>query len=193
MRLFSWLYAKVIAWSKHRHAPYYLYSLSFAESSFFPIPPDFMLAPMSLAKPDRAFEYATFTTLSSVLGALFGYVIGAFFIHFLYPYIVHFGYGPTFNHAESWFKQWGFWVMFVAGFGPIPYKIFTIAAGAMHIPLIPFIIGSTIGRGGRFFIIASLIRWKGEVMEKLLLRYIDRLCWILIIAGGLGYALYHYL
>lgn len=193
MQIFSWLYAKIIAWSKHRHAPYYLYSLSFAESSFFPIPPDFMLAPMCLAKPDRAVEYATFTTISSVLGALFGYLIGIFFIHLLYPYIVHLGYANTFAMAEAWFKKWGFWVMFIAGFGPIPYKIFTIAAGATHIPLLPFLVGSIVGRGGRFFIVALLIRWKGEAMEKLLLKYIDRLCWILLIAGIIGYGLYHYL
>jgi membrane protein YqaA with SNARE-associated domain len=192
MPLFSYLYDKMMRWSRHRHAPIYLYSLSFAESSFFPIPPDFMLAPMALARPQHAVSYALYTTISSVLGALFGYIIGYFFMHFLFPYINYFGYTEKFHEAQHFFQQWGFWVMFVAGFGPIPYKIFTITAGAMHISLLPFIVGSLVGRGGRFFIVAWLIRSYGETMEKLLLKYIDRLGWISLVLIIIGVALYHY-
>jgi membrane protein YqaA with SNARE-associated domain len=190
--LFSSLYSKIIQWSRHPHAPRYLYALSFAESSFFPIPPDFMLAPMALAKPQNAFSYAAYTTLSSVLGALFGYIIGYFFMHFLWPYINKFGYAPAFNQAQHYFQLYGFWVMFIAGFGPIPYKIFTIAGGAMHIPIIPFVVGSIIGRGGRFYLVAFLIRWKGEAMEKLLLKYIDRLGWVVIFVTIVGIMIYHF-
>jgi len=191
MRLFSYLYRKMMQWSQHRHAPCYLYSLSFAESSFFPIPPDFMLAPMSLAKPEKAFTYAALTTVSSVLGALFGYVIGYFFMHFLSPIIDKLGYAPKFLKVQQYFQQYGFWVMFIAGFGPIPYKIFTITAGAMKIPLLPFIIGSLIGRGGRFFLVTGLIRWQGERMEKLLMSYIDRVGWVLLFALVIAGLLYH--
>lgn len=179
-------------WSQHRHAPYYLYSLSFAESSFFPIPPDFMLAPMALAKPQRAMTYALLTTISSVLGGLLGYAIGMLFMQWLEPYIIHFGYADTLLKVESWFKLWGFWVMFVAGFAPIPYKFFTIAAGAMQIPLLPFIIGSVFGRGGRFFLVALLIRWQGAKVERMLIKHIDRLGWISIGLILIGFTIYHY-
>jgi membrane protein YqaA with SNARE-associated domain len=181
MQLFSKLYNKMIEWSQHRHAPAYLYTLSFAESSFFPIPPDFMLAPMSLAKPQKAISYAAYTTLSSVLGALLGYCIGFFFMIALWPYLVNLGYAPTFTKAQEYFQHYGFLVMFIAGFGPIPYKFFTITGGAMHIALLPFILGSIIGRGGRFFLVTLLIRWKGEAMERMLLKYIDRLGWIILL------------
>lgn len=191
MKLFSSLYQKMIAWSCHRHAPRYLYSLSFAESSFFPIPPDFMLAPMSLAKPEKALTYAMYTTLSSVLGALLGYVIGYYGLSLVMPYIQMLGYAQKFETVSHYFQHYGFWVMFIAGFGPIPYKIFTITAGAMKIPLLPFIIGSIIGRGGRFFLVAGLIRWQGERMEKMLMRYIDRLGWAVILAA-LIFSVFYY-
>jgi membrane protein YqaA with SNARE-associated domain len=181
----------MMQWSLHKHAPCYLYSLSFAESSFFPIPPDFMLAPMSLAKPQKAFTYAAFTTLSSVMGALLGYLIGYFFMHLLSPLIDKLGYTQRFLNAQHYFQRYGFWVMFVAGFGPIPYKIFTITAGAMKIPLLPFIIGSLIGRGGRFFLVAGLIRWQGPRMEKLLMSYIDRIGWIVLLILMIAGLVYH--
>lgn len=190
MQLFSGLYKKMIEWAHHRHAPVYLYSLSFAESSFFPIPPDFMLAPMSLAKPNQALNYAGYTTLFSVLGALLGYIIGFFCMELLWPYLIHWGYAPEFQKVEHFFQVWGFWVMFVAAFGPIPYKIFTITGGALHIALLPFILGSLVGRGGRFFLVALLIRYKGEAVEKLLLKYVDRLGWlvlILLLSWGIYY------
>lgn len=192
MQLFSRLYSKIIEWSRHRHAPAYLYTLSFAESSFFPIPPDFMLAPMALAKPQKAVTYAAYTTLSSVLGALFGYLIGFFFMMLLWPYITKFGYAPKFIAVREYFQHYGFWVMFIAGFGPIPYKIFTITGGAMKMALFPFVLGSLVGRGGRFFLVALLIRWKGEAMEKLLLKYIDRLGLVVLIMAAIGIGVVHY-
>jgi membrane protein YqaA with SNARE-associated domain len=192
MQLFSRLYSKIIEWSRHPHAPAYLYTLSFAESSFFPIPPDFMLAPMTLAKPQKAMSYAAYTTLSSVLGALLGYVIGFFFMALLSPYILKFGYAPTFATVREYFQHYGFWVMFIAGFGPIPYKFFTITAGAMNMAMLPFILGSLVGRGGRFFLVALLIRWKGEVVEKLLLKYIDRLGLLVLALTAIVLGLVHY-
>jgi membrane protein YqaA with SNARE-associated domain len=192
MQLFSRLYAKIIEWSHHRHAPAYLYTLSFAESSFFPIPPDFMLAPMTLAKPHRGLSYAAYTTLSSVLGALLGYAIGYFFMTLLSPYITAWGYGPAFETARQYFQHYGFWVMFMAAFGPIPYKIFTITGGALHIALLPFILGSIMGRGGRFFLVAMLIQWRGKTMETLILKYIDRLGFLILLLIAVGAGLVHY-
>lgn len=181
MRIFSALYNKVLTWSKHRHAPYYLGGMSFMESSFFPIPPDVMLAPMSLARPHRAIFYATITTITSVLGALFGYIIGMFFFHFVQPLLVHFGYMDTYNLAQGWFSRWGFWVLFIAAFSPIPFKVFTIAGGALHTPLLPFIVGSFIGRGARFYLVSLLMMYFGERMDRMLRKCIDWLGWIVVI------------
>lgn len=181
MRIFTYLYNKMMDWARHQHAPYYLYILSFAESSFFPIPPDVMLAPMALAKPERAWRYATYTTIASVLGGVFGYLIGALAFTLIHPYIIKFGYEANYEHIQQWFNVWGFWLMFFAGFAPIPYKLFTIAAGAMHIALLPFILGSAVGRGGRFFLVTWVMLWGGERMEKMVARYIERIGWIVVI------------
>jgi membrane protein YqaA with SNARE-associated domain len=183
MRIFSKLYERAMAWAAHRHAPWYLGGLSFAESSFFPIPPDVMLAPMSLARTERAWWYAGLTTVTSVLGGLFGYLIGAVAIEAVLPLIVDAGYGPRYEQVIDWFAVWGFWVVFIAGFSPIPYKLFTIAAGASAMALAPFAIASLVGRGARFFLVAGLMRWGGAPMEKLLRTYIDGLGWLVIFLG----------
>ena len=133
MKLFTKLYDMALRWAAHRHASYYLGGLSFAESSFFPIPPDVMLAPMALARPDKAWRYAFITTVASVLGGIFGYLIGYFAFEFVQPWIEQFGYMPRFEKAQLWFTEWGFWVVLIAGFSPIPYKVFTIAAGSMSL------------------------------------------------------------
>lgn len=192
MRVFFPLYKKMMEWAQHRHAPYYLYILSFAESSIFPIPPDVMLAPMALAKPQSAWMYAALTTLASVLGGLLGYAIGSMAFSFIHPYLIQFGYGETYDHIQAWFDTWGFWVMFVAGFAPIPYKLFTIAAGALHIPLLPFVLGSFVGRGGRFFLVTWAMLWGGERLEKILNRYVEYIAWFLIIILVIGYGIYFY-
>ena len=180
MQFFSGLYRRIIEWAKHRHAPFYLAGLSFTESSVFPIPPDFMLAPMMLAKPKKSWEYAFIATLFSTLGGIFGYIIGMFFIKLIYPWIVQLGYATTYQQVEHWFRIWDFWIIFLAGFTPIPYKIFTIAAGAVGMPLFPFIVASFIGRGGRFFLVAALIYFRADKMEAFVYKYIDRAGWLLM-------------
>ena len=179
-RLFSGLFSRVMAWSRHQHAPYYLAGLSFAEASFFPIPPDVMLAPMSLAEPRRAWRYATVATLWSVIGGVFGYLIGFLLLQFIYPYIVQFGYVEQYQHVLLWFKAWGIWVILLAGFTPIPYKLFTIAAGALHMAVFPFLLCSIIGRGMRFYLVSGLMKFGGQRFEKLVLNYIDYLGWFLL-------------
>lgn len=191
MKLFSGLYNWMMNWSRHRHAPYYLFGLSFAESSVFPIPPDVMLAPMALAHPKKAWIYAALTTVSSVLGGIFGYLIGMFCFSFVYPYLLHFGYESMYLQIVSWFELWGFWIIFIAGFSPIPYKLFTVAAGVIGMPLLPFIIASTIGRGVRFFLVSGLMLWGGAKMEQLLKSYIDRLGWGLLLILLLAYLMKH--
>ncbi len=183
----------MMQWARHRHAPYYLALVSFSESSFFPIPPDFMLAPMALARPDRAWRYATLTTVTSVLGALFGYAIGMFFFNFIKPIMVDLGYMQSYEQVQIWFMAWGFWILFLAGsVSPIPFKFFTIAAGTLHMALLPFIIGSFFGRGARFYLVSGLMRWGGERMEEGLRRCIDWLGWVLIVIIAVGYAIYRW-
>jgi len=168
-------------WSRHPHAPRYLAGLSFAESSFFPIPPDVMLAPMSLAMPKKAWYYAGLTTFASVLGGLLGYLIGLFAFDLIEPYLHEWGYWEAYLTAQGWFERWGFWAIFIAGFSPIPYKVFTITAGVISMALLPFMLASAIGRGARFFLVAGLMSWGGERMEQALHRYVDRIGWVLVL------------
>jgi len=189
MGLFSALYRRVMQWSRHKYATYWLALVSFTESSCFLIPPDVMLAPMSLAKPNKAWFYAGLTTITSVAGGLLGYLIGSFAFEIIEPWLVSLNYMHAYQVAESWFEQWGFWAIFLAGFTPIPYKIFTIASGALGMALIPFIIGSTIGRGLRFFLVAGLMRWGGEALESKLHLWMDRIGWTTVIAVIVGYLL----
>jgi membrane protein YqaA with SNARE-associated domain len=155
-------------------------ALSFAESSFFPIPPDVMLAPMSMARPRRAMRFAAITTVASVLGGMLGYVIGYLALEVVLPVIVEVGYIDAYDKAQAWFATWGFWVVLVAGFSPIPYKVFTIAGGAMAIAWWPFVLASLIGRGARFYLVAGLLAWGGPRLEPWLRRYIERIGWLTV-------------
>ncbi len=177
MKIFSNLYQRVMSWSRLPNAPWYLAALSFSESSFFPIPPDVMLAPMSLANPPKAWRYALITTIASALGGLFGYFIGMTAFESIQPHLQASHYWDAFQTAETWFKEWGVWAIFIAGFSPVPYKIFTIAAGALAMPLLPFAIASLIGRGSRFYMVAGLMKWGGKRMEDKLETYVDRIGW----------------
>jgi membrane protein YqaA with SNARE-associated domain len=146
-----------------------------------------MLAPMSLARPDRAWHFALLTTLTSVVGGVFGYFIGVFAFDMIEPLLHSAGYWHTYERAVAWFEQWGFWAIFLAGFSPIPYKIFTISSGVVGMAFLPFLAASAVGRGARFYLVAGLMRWGGERMEKTLRAYIDRIGWVLILAVVIAY------
>lgn len=180
MKIFSPLYTRTMRWSRHPHAPWYLGAMSFAESSFFPIPPDVMLAPMSLASPRRALWFAALTTIASVLGGMLGYLIGMFFFELVEPFLQEGRYGDGFALAGQWFDEWGFLAIFAAGFSPIPYKVFTIAAGVVGMAFLPFVLASLIGRGMRFYLVAGLMAWGGERMEQQLHRWVDLLGWLTV-------------
>lgn len=190
--MFQALYDKTLSWSRHRHALKYLCALSFVESSFFPIPPDVMLAPMALGRPQQAFRFALWTTVFSVLGGILGYAIGFFLFDQFEPWLKTTHYWEGFLLARQWFTDWGFWAVLVAGFSPIPYKVFTIAAGVMSMMFLPFVLASAVGRGARFFLVSLLIVAGGEKLEAKLREYMDRLGWALValvVIGGVAYKL----
>jgi membrane protein YqaA with SNARE-associated domain len=184
----SRLYDRVIAWSAHPKAPHILSGLSFAESSFFPVPPDVMLAPMCIAQPRKSWVFALNCTLSSVAGGVLGYLIGRLAFDWLQPWLMESSYADAFTRAVQSFETWGFWYIFLAGFTPIPYKVFTISAGVVGMPALPFLAGSLIGRGGRFFLVTGLIRLLGDDAASRLRIWVDRIGWAVLglTVAGLG-------
>ncbi|MEO1244482.1 MAG: YqaA family protein [Pseudomonadota bacterium] len=177
MKLFEPLYVRVLGWSRHRHAERYLAAMSFAESSFFPIPPDVMLAPMCLADRARAWRYALVTTVASVLGGIAGYAIGLLLFEAIEPWLAASHYWAAYETSRVWFDQYGVWVVLLAGFSPVPYKVFTIAAGVAVLNPLVFVLASIVGRGARFFLVAGLIRAGGERFEAGLRQNVERLGW----------------
>ncbi len=188
--MFNKIYAKMLKWAALKQAPYYLAALSFAESSFFPLPPDIMMIPMSLANPNRAMYFALLTTVTSVIGGIFGYFIGFMAYKTLaLPLINYFHYEAQYQHIVAWFSHYGTWAVLLAGFSPIPYKLFTISAGSMQMPIIPFILASILGRGGRFLLVGGMIKKFGLKIAEVLEKRINLLGWstviIAIIMAGL--------
>ena len=187
MRLFSRMYELAMKWSVHRHAPRYLAGMSFAESSFFPVPVDIMLAPMSLAKPDKAWHFAFIATLFSVLGGVTGYFVGYFAMDVLEPWLHTVGYWDRYQQIIRWFEEWGIWIVFIAGFSPVPYKLFTITAGALSMALFPFILISIVARAARFYAVSGLMLWGGESMEANLRKYMDLIGWAVVVLAIVAY------
>ncbi len=190
--MFQKMYDRVLLWSKHRHAEKYLAALSFAESSFFPVPPDVMLVPMALADNQKAWRLALLTTLMSVAGGMLGYAIGFFLFDSIAGWLQQSRYWESYLLAEAWFNRWGVWAVFIAGFSPIPYKVFTIAAGVLQMMFIPFVLASAVGRGARFFLLALLIKAGGDKLQQGLRDYMDRLGWVVVILVIVGVGVYYY-
>lgn len=183
MNVFGSLYDRVIKWSRHRHAPRYLALLSFTEASFFPIPPDVMLAPMVLARRERAWYFAGITTLASIFGGLLGYVIGwVLFDQIGQPIVELYQAEQQFETVKDWFNRYGVWVVFVAGFSPIPYKLFTVTSGLMAMAVLPFLLASAVGRGARFFLVAGLIHWGGEPFAAFIEKRVNVIGWSVVAA-----------
>ncbi|KRB52154.1 MAG: YqaA family protein [Pseudomonadota bacterium] len=179
-------YDWVMGLAGSRHAPSALAAVSFAESSFFPIPPDVMLAPMVLARPEKAYVYATICTAASVLGGMFGYFIG----YHLGPVglwlLTLMGHADGQAAFEKWFADWGLWVILIKGLTPLPYKLVTIASGLAHFSFFTFIWASVVTRGARFFLAATLIKYFGpavrEEIEKRLALYTT--IGVVVLVGG---------
>ena len=181
MQLFGPLYERVMRWSRHRHAERYLALLSFSESSFFPIPVDVMLAPMVMADRDKAWRFAAVAAVFSVLGGVAGYAIGWGMFEAIQPWLSQSHYWDAYLTSRQWFDDYGVWVVFVAGFSPIPYKVFTIAAGVAVLNLPGFVIASAIGRGARFFLVAGLVYVFGKRFEETMLKHIERIGWAMVV------------
>jgi len=188
MQLFKPVYDRMLQWAKHPRAERILGVLSFAESSFFPVPPDVMLAPMCLANRSKAWRFAFITTATSLAGGIAGYFIGYYLFASIEGWLQTSHYWDAYLKGRDWFASYGVWAVFIAGFSPVPYKIFTITAGAVALNLPGFILASLIGRGARFFLVAGLIVAGGEKMETMLPRYIERIGWgvvaIAVVIGG---------
>ena len=165
-------YDRMLKLASHRHAPAYLAGVSFTEAVLVPIPPDLLLIPMALAKKAHAWRFAFLTTLSSVLGGLVGYLIGMFLYDSVGRSVIEFyaldGY---FSSMAEWYADYGIWVVLVSGFLPIPYKVFTIASGVFAMAVIPFLVGSIIGRAARFYAVSAICYLLGDAVYRIMKRY----------------------
>lgn len=184
-RLYNW----VLSWAETPHGPTALGTLSFMESSFFPVPPDPLLIALALGKPRRAFWFATICSAMSVAGGVVGYLIGwgiwAVVQNFFFSYVP--GVTPeAFASVGELYERWNFWAVFVAGFTPLPYKVFTLAAGAFKISLPIFIVASVLSRSARFFALAALIFFFGPGIKGFIDRYFNLLVWVFfaLLVGG---------
>jgi len=190
------LYDWILHWAETPYGPIALFILAFAEASFFPIPPDALLIALVLGASKKAFRFALICTGASVLGALLGYAIGHFVWwgvdgEFSSVALFFFNTIPGFTQqifydVKKLYDEWDFWIIFTAGFTPIPYKVFTITSGAFDINIILFVVASIIGRAGRFFLVAFLI-WKfGKQIKSFIDKYFNLLAilFTVLLIGG---------
>ncbi len=150
-----------------------------------------MFAPMALAKPNQALRLAFIATLFSVLGGITAYFIGFYaFDSLVSPMIEQFGWQGKIEKAQGWFETYGIWIVLIAGFSPIPYKILTLTAGAMQMTFLPFLIASIVGRAAQFFLIAGLAKWGGKDMEDKLRQYMEIIGWAVLVLAIVAYLAY---
>ena len=162
-KLYNW----TISLASHPFAIGFLAVIAFLESSIFPIPPDVLLIALVLASRDKAWIMASVCTVFSVIGGLFGYIIGFFlFTSIGDPILEFYGYQDHFSRFKSVYNDWGAWIVFAGGFTPIPYKVITIASGAVHLNLITFLVASIVSRGMRFFLVSALLWYFGPPVRK---------------------------
>ena len=185
-RLYDW----VLSWADSRYGTAGLAAISFAESSFFPIPPDVLQIALSVAKPKRSFLYAAVSTVASVAGGVLGWAIGWGLWQVVAPWF--FDYVPgfsqeKFDYVETLYRGNAFLAVFAAAFTPIPYKVFTIAAGVCSVPLGTLVAASALGRGGRFFLVAAATFFFGEAAKRFLDRYLEAITVLLLVAIVAGF------
>jgi len=186
-RLYNW----VIHFANTKHGTTALFFLSFAESSFFPVPPDVLLAPLTIGAPKKWIRFALACSIASVIGGVFGYCIGMFLwlqiSEWVFTHLGVIGLTPeNFSKFELWYDSYDFWIVFTCGFTPLPYKVCTISAGVAGINFAGFLIASTISRSARFFIVAGLFGWKGERIRPFVEKYFNwlSLAFVILLIGG---------
>ena len=170
--MFKRLYHWMLSVSESRHAPYALAAVAFAESSFFPIPPDVILIPMSLATPRRAWRYAAIATIASVAGGVLGYGIGALLFDTIGQWLIHlYGYADRMAALKETYARWGALVILIKGLTPIPYKLVTIVSGLLGYNFALFVVLSLLTRGARFFLLAGALNRFGDPLKAALERH----------------------
>ncbi len=189
-RLYDW----TISFAHGPRAAWALFLVAFAESSFFPIPPDILLVPMVIAAPERAWRYAGIALLGSVTGGLAGYAIGAFFYDTLGSRILEF-YGMTDKFAvfRETYNDWGAWAVLIAGLTPFPYKVITILSGTTGLSLPVFMAASLVARGLRFFVLAGLLRYFGPPIRGFIEKHLTLVFTLFVVLLVGGFALIRYL
>ncbi|WP_269716608.1 YqaA family protein [Caulobacter sp. NIBR2454] len=187
-RLYDW----VMGLAASRRAPASLFAVSFAESSFFPIPPDVMLAPMVLARPERAWLYAGICTAASVLGGLAGYMIGLLAQDLAMWMLAMTGHASGLGEFQCWYAEWGVWMILIKGLTPVPYKLVTIASGLAAFSLPIFIAASVVTRGARFFMVAAVVKRFGPTMLPIIEKRLGLFAVLLIGLLVLGLVISHF-
>lgn len=181
------LYDRTIQLAGHRHAIWWLFVLSVAEASFFPIPIEAMLLPMMFAAPRKCWLFAGVATAGTVIGGLGGYAIGALLYDTVgEPLLAFYGREDAYAHFAGLYGEWGAWIVFAGGFTPIPFKVVTIASGVAHLDLVVFIIASIVSRGLRFVIEAALLTWFGPPIRSFIekrLALVATVSFVVAIAG----------
>jgi len=181
------LYDWVLSWAHKKYSSLALFILAFSESSFFPIPPDVLQIALSVSKPKKSFFYALVSSIGSVLGGIFGYFIGYFLFDSIGKVIIDaLGYQAQFNAVGELYTSYAFLAILTAAFTPIPYKVFTIAAGFWQVGLLPLITASIIGRSARFFLVATLFYFFGPKIKEFIDKYFNLLTiiFIMLLIGG---------
>ncbi|MHC4463263.1 MAG: YqaA family protein [Planctomycetota bacterium] len=193
MRYLRKLYDWVLHWADTPYGTPALFILAFSESSFFPVPPDVLLITLALAIPKKSFKYAAICTIGSVLGGMLGYFIGLKFIETVGMKVMTFyGLIEKYEYIQALYIRYDAWVVGIAGFTPVPYKVFTIAAGAFKIDFPVFILASIAGRAGRFFLVAALIYRFGPSIKDFIDKYFNLLTIIFFVLLVLGFILLKY-
>ncbi len=188
------LYDWVIRMAEHPKALWVLAGISFAESSFFPIPPDIMLIPMVIAQRARAWLIAGVCTIASVAGGFLGYAIGFYFFETLGKYVIDlYGLQGGFAEFQEQFNKWGLWIILIKGLTPIPFKLVTIASGAAHFDLGVFAVASLITRAGRFYLVAGLIYLFGEPIREFIEKHLTLVTTAAVALIVTGFVLVTYL
>ena len=175
-------------------APYALGLVSFAESSFFPIPPDVMLVPMVLADRSKAWRHAALATVASLIGGLAGYAIGYYLFEIIgQPILNFYGYAGKLDQVFAWFRDWGVWIQIAKGWTPFPYKVLTILAGAAKMDLFSFAVASIVARAMRFFLVAGLLYFFGEPIRDFIEKRLTLVTTVFVVALIGGFVAVKYL